>query len=221
MLKFALVCVACLLVLANPASSGETPTEKPCHAIAFEGEIVAGQSLEREIGGGLVLKFEPQNFGDEKTVLSGWRVALSPASQKGSTDGTKDFIHPVNPPLRLNPSQDIGTSYGTSAARKLQRAITYAFVLNMQDYRRIEAATNDALWPYAAHDPQHADERYLSALAALALGELRFVPLNAITNHAGQGIQRLHFRVEFVAPISFKYSRLFSDRPSACPSQRQ
>ena len=221
MSRIVLAGAAFMLALANLASSNATSPEGRCHAIAFEGEIVAGQSFAREIGDALTLKFEPQNFGDEKSVLSGWRVALLPALQKGSPDETKDLIYPVNPPLRFNPSQDIGTSYGITAARKLQHAVTYAFVLDMQDYRKIEAAMNDALWPYAARDPQNANATYLTTLESLALGELRFVPLHVVTDHGGQGIQRLRFRVEIAVPNSFKFSRAFSDHPSACPSQRQ
>lgn len=221
MSRIVLAGAACRLALANPAALGTTPAEGRCHAIALDGEVGAGQTFDREIGGSLTLKFEPQNFGDEKSVLSGWRVALLPAPQKGSPDGAKDFIHPVNLPLRFNPSQDIGTSYGISAAHKLQHTIAYAFVRNMQDYRRIEAAMNDALWPHSAHDPQNADDKYRSTLESLALGELRFVPLHVVTDHSGQGIQHLRFRVEIAAPNSFKFSRAFSDHPQACPSQRQ
>src|SRR5258708_37235402 len=141
----AFFCAACLLALLNSASSNPAPIDVRCHAIGFEGEIVAGQTFERKIGTGLNLRFVPQNFGDAKTVLAGWHVELAPVPQEGSTDGLKDFIYPVNPPLRFNPWQEIDTSYGIAAVKKLQHAIAYAFILNAQDYRRIEAALNDAL----------------------------------------------------------------------------
>ena len=191
-----------------------------CHAIGFEGDITAGQSFAREVGGGLMLKFMPQNFGDAKTVLSGWHVELAPTAQTGPSDGAKDFIYPVNPPLRFNPWQDIGTSYGIAAEKKLQHTIAYAFILDARDYRRIEAAMNDALWPYSAHDPKNADERYFATLSSLELGDLRLVPLQVIADKDGQAITRLRFRVEVVSPNRFKFSPSFADHASACPRRQ-
>jgi hypothetical protein len=221
MLKSALVCAACLLAVANPALSSATPTEMLCRAIAFEGDISAGQSFARDIGEGLALELMPQNFGDAAAALTGWRIQILGNSGKEPPADRDDYIYLVNLPLRFNPSQDIGTSYGMTAQEKLRHVITYAFVLNKRDYEKMAYILDDALWPYAARDPKTAGDRYLSTLETLELGELRFVAVQLVTADRGQSIRKLHFRVDLTAPRSFKFSPMLAPHPSACPLRRQ
>lgn len=220
MRKFVLLGAAGLLVLTSAASSRPAPSESRCHTITFEGEILAGQPFKRDIGGGLMLELIPQNFGDAKAALSGWRIEILGNSGKPPPASRDDYIYLVNLPLRFNPSQDIGTSYGISVEEKLRYVLTYAFVLNKTDYKKMVYILDDALWPYAARNPEAADERYLSTLGTLELGELRFAALRHLTADRGQSIRELHFRMDVTTPRSFKFSPMFAAHPSACPVPR-
>ena len=219
MRKFVLLGAAGLLVLTSAASSRPAPSESRCHTITFEGEILAGQPFKRDIGGGLTLELMPQKLG-ATGALSGWRIQIMGNSGKMPPANRDDYIYLVNLPLRFNPTQDIGTSYGISVEEKLRYVLTYAFVLNKTDYKKMVYILDDALWPYAARNPERADERYLSTLGTLELGELRFAALRHLAADRGQSIRELHFRADVTTPRSFKFSPMFAARPSACPSHR-
>src|ERR1700719_1503396 len=77
---------------------------------------------------------------------------------RGDWGGVRIYL--VNLPLRFNPWQDIGSSYGMTAEQKLQRPILYASVLDDDGFRRIGSLATDALWPYSAQDPADATEAF-------------------------------------------------------------
>jgi hypothetical protein len=126
----------------------------------------------------------------------------------------EDRIYPVNLPLRFNPWQDIGSSYGIRAEEKLQRPILYAFVPDDESFRRIRDLATDALWPYSARDPAHATEAYLTVLNTLALGTIRFTPTQYRTTESGRSIVEMAFLVQIIAPEQFAFA---ADNPQAAP----
>ena len=105
-----------------------------CRQIVLRGAVRAGDTFSRTLGGGLELRLTPTRFSDPATPapLDGWRIEVVPVRLTGAPSGLEDRIYPVNLPLRFNPNQDIGTSYGISAKQKLQDPIDYAFVPDEQ-----------------------------------------------------------------------------------------
>ena len=150
------------------------------------------------------------------TPLDGWRVQLVPTEPAGSVREEEDRIYPVNLPLRFNPWREIGSSYGIRAEEKLQRPILYAFVPDEGSFRRIRDLASDALWPYSARDPVHATEAYLTVLNTLALGTIRFTPIQYRTAESGKSIVEMAFLVEIIAPEQLAFAAA-NPRAVPCP----
>jgi hypothetical protein len=209
-----LVLVATALFLAPAAQAFGAPT---CHGISLKGDLQAGSAYTQKIGAGLALRLTPQTFAKpaegEAGGPDGWRITLEPAA------AATDFIYPVNLPLRFNPWQDIGTSYGMTAENKLSSAsaISYRFVVSETDYSRISALLQGALWPYSAPDPEHAEANYLAAIEALNTGLIRFRPRHYELSANGERIRRLAFTAEITAPLDFAFLPSLQATPAPCP----
>jgi len=218
-----------VLLVSNVLLAGVAlPTDnsigpRNCQTVTFNGDVVAGQPFSREIGAGLVLNLLPQSFVDAATdpakELTGWRIELQPIHPAGKLKASDDFIYPANTPLRFNPRQDIGTSYGTPADEKLAHTIKYAFITNQSDYLRVMAAVEGALWPYSSKNPDGADANYLDTLSKIDLGEIRFSPTRFQTADGGKSIRSLQFRVRVVAPPAFIFAKSLTPRATDCPRQ--
>jgi hypothetical protein len=117
-----------LFICSTNSSSAER--ELSFHETSFEGSLVAGEQFSSKVGCGLELRLVPMRFSDPPTAtpLDGWRLEPVPTQAAGSMQEGEDRIYPVNLPLRFNPWQDIGSSYGMTAEQKLQGPIIYAFV---------------------------------------------------------------------------------------------
>jgi hypothetical protein len=208
------------IVVATPSPAAETPA---CRQIAFAGNLKAGDGFVQEIGAGLVLRLRPEALAEpaagESKSPDGWRLTLEPVSNEPKR-GVHDYIYPVNPPLRFNPKQDIGTSYGYTAKEKLgDGAIAYRFILSDPDYARIDPLLQAALWPYTAKDPEHADENYAMAIEALTTGLIRFRPTKYDLSANGERIRHLAFTVEVTAPQDFAFLPALAPKPAACPAK--
>ena len=215
-LRSSIFALPALLLTASVTEAG-SPS---CALISLNGDLQAGQAFAQEIGGGLELRLIPTRFSDpavdDATPLEGWVMRLLPA---GEIDSGQDRIFPVNPPLRFNPAQDIGTSYGVTAEEKLRQPIVYAFVPGEADYQRITPLVQGALWPSAAPDPPHAEETYLTELARTELGAIRFVSTRSVTAESGRSLQEVAFRAEITAPQSFRFSSRFQAVKTECPAR--
>ncbi len=193
-----------------PAAATAAPD---CRAVTFAGTVRAGEPFARAVGNGLVLELTPAKFFDgQAATLDGWLLQL--VAERAPPQ--LDHIYPVNPPLRFNPWQDIGTSYGVTAAEKLQRTITYRFVLTAADLERISPLLEGALWPYSTPHPENAGESYLSALEAMTTGVIRFRPIEYELGAAGKSIRHLDFEVRVVAPDSFDFASGLAPVPTPC-----
>jgi len=212
--RAALLLVAAALFLPPGNQALGAPS---CHGIFLEGDLRAGSTYAQEIGAGLVLRLIPQAFAKpadgDAGGPDGWRITLEPAT------AATDFIYPVNLPLRFNPWQDIGTSYGMTARDKLRSAsaISYRFVVSETDYSRISALLDGALWPYSAPDPEHAEANYLTAVEALDTGLIRFRPRHYELSANGERIRQLAFTAEITAPLDFAFLPSLKATPVPCP----
>jgi hypothetical protein len=208
-----------LFICSTNSSSAER--ELSCHEISVEGSLRAGEHFISKIGSGLELRLLPMQFSDPSTAtpLDGWRIQLVPTEAAGSMQEGEDRIYPVNLPLRLNPWQDIGLSYGMTAEQKLQGPIIYAFVPDDESFRRIGSLATDALWPYSARDPVHATEEYLTVLNTLALGTIRFTATHYRTAEGGKSIVEMDFLAQIIAPDDFAFA-VDNPRTVPCPSKQ-
>jgi len=140
------------------------------------GELQAGGHFEKVIGGDLVFRLEPEILGPHGD-LHGWQISLAP-----SHESDRDYIFPVNPPLRFNGLQTLGPGYGDDTKTSLAHPHEMFFLLDRADYDRIWPLLTNALWPYSAPEPDKAggntgDE----ANNARVLSELAGVPLEKRT----------------------------------------
>jgi hypothetical protein len=176
-----------------------------CRAVSFTVELDAGKSYVQEVGG---LHFKI-TAADGKGSCNGWSFTLEDAEGN-------DFIYPVNMPLRFNPSQFLGCSYGLTAKQGLEMKRSMRFILNEQDYLRLDPLMRNALWPYSAPDPEHAGEKYLDAISAVQTGLMRLNTVRYKISPDGL-IQSATFRVELLAPESFSFGQGLKPHSTPCP----
>jgi hypothetical protein len=212
---------AAILLFICSTISSSAERELICHEISVEGSLRAGERFSSKIGNGLELRLLPMRFSDPSTTtpLDGWRIELVPVKPAGSMQEGEDRIFPVNLPLRFNPWQDIGSSYGMTAEQKLQGPIVYAFDPDDESFRRIRDLATDALWPYSARDPAHATEAYLELLNTLPLGTIRFTATHYRTAEGGKSIVEMDFLAQIIALENFAFAA-DNPRPVPCPPEQ-
>jgi hypothetical protein len=185
-------------------SSRAGTTTSGCSAVSFTAVLNAGQSLRRKVAD---LAFEIRATKD-KGVCDGWTFSLEDASGH-------DFIYPVNMPLRFNPSQILGCSYGLTASQGLEMKRTLRFILSEQEYLRLDPLMRNALWPGDSPDP-HAAETHLKAIAAVQTGLVRLNTLHFEISPDGM-VRSATFRVELIAPKGFHFDPGVKSYSTACP----
>ena len=177
-----------------------------CRAASFTVKLDAGKSYAQEVGG---LQFKIR-AATGKGSCNGWAFTLEDAEGN-------DFIYPVNMPLRFNPSQFLGCSYGLTAKQGLEMKRNMRFILSEQDYLRLDPLMRNALWPGDSPDPEHAGEKYLDAVGAAQTGLMRLNTVHYKISPDGL-IQSATFRVDLIAPASFHFEPDLKPHPAPCPS---
>jgi hypothetical protein len=176
-----------------------------CSAVSFTAKLDAGNSFAQKVGN---LEFKIR-AAHGKALCNGWTFTLEDA------DG-HDFIYPVNFPLRFNPSQLLGCSYGLTARQGLEMKRRMRFILTERDYLRLDPLMKDALWPADSPDPEHAGERYLDAIRTVQTGLIRLKTLR-FNLSPNELIHSATFRVELIAPGSFHFDPGLNPYATACP----
>ena len=188
---------------------------KDCHQIAITGELSSGDSFQRNIGSGFVLRLNPEPAG-ANGEFNGWNIILTPADNPD-----QDYIYPVSPPLRFNGLQTLGPSYGDDAKTSLGYAHEMHFLLNAADYKHIQPLLTSALWPYSAPNPDRAGPEYVEALEQLTTGLLKLTVASYDLDPANGSIRHMKFRAEFTAPASFAFDLALQSKPITCPASRK
>ena len=206
-----------------------------CKSSSFTAEIKSGETFNRALGDGLSLVLlpspDPSNpigYPEQWTIY----VHDRKLQHRNPNIDDADYIYPVNPPLRGNPSQIVGAVYGLTVKESLEIQRDLFFLLNPQDYEKMNALTIAALWPYTVAEPEKTSEKYLNGLSKVPLGELKFTVLDyelgdAIAVKQGdaevqpppeaQIINRLKFEVEVIVPATFPLERTLHSTSTACP----
>ncbi len=179
------------LAATAPAQNKMTAAARRCKEAGFEISLKGGQAYARNLGGGLVLKLAPlrRNWG--------WTIQVEP---RNSGD---DYAYPLNPPLRSGNSQALGTGYGETARDQLSHDHDVRFTLNASEYERIFSLASDALWPYQAHDPDKAAQRYLDAIRKARSGLIRLKVRHFATTADGTAVISADFAASVMVPSDF------------------
>ena len=121
----------------------------------------AGENFERELGGGLLFRVTSEK-------QPGWFFDIVPAEAV-----SKDYIYPVNLPLRFNPNQTLGPGYGENAKSSLGYAHEMQFLIYKTDYDQVSSLTENVLWPDKVSDPDRAFGDFASAVHRAKKGRLK------------------------------------------------
>jgi len=202
-----LLVIGVLLLLVCKLFPHNQETTPQCTAVAWTISLKAGDDIQRRIND---LTFKVRATKD-KGFCWGWMFSLEdPAGH--------DFIYPVNPPLRFNPSQTLGCGYGQTARESLKINRELRFLLNEYDYERFDPLVKNALWPYYAPNPDRAAEDYLTALRELSTGLLRLKILRSDVA-PDDAVRSAELEVEFIAPSDFHFDPRLKPYSTNCPPQ--
>jgi hypothetical protein len=196
--------LAGLFVASQAAAIGagaQSATE--CHSVFFKADLRAGDNFERELGGGLLFRAKSQKD-------SGWFIDIVP-----SEADTKDYVYPVNLPLRFNGEQTLGKGYET-VKDSLRYAHEMNFLLRGSDYDRVFGLLGNVLWSYQTKDPDKALADYSNAVDAASKGWLKVsVGSHKIDAKTG-GLTRMKIRVQVITPVEFQFAPKLGPLPWRC-----
>ncbi len=200
-LRVALLGSAALSFFVGTLLSQDKGTQPQCASVAISFALKTGDSFQQPVSD-LTLKLQPM-------ASTGWIFSLVDAKDR-------DFIYPVNPPLRFNGSQTLGAGYRVTAKQSLSYGRELRFLLSGSEYDVFWPYVEHALWPYTAPDPDHAADQYLSELDKLRTGLLRLTVVRSdISENAA--VRFAEFRMEFIAPTKYQFVLSLPSHAVACP----
>ncbi len=186
-----------------------------CQSFTLTGELEAKASFERVIGNGLFFQVKPTGLG-AKGQLDGWEIYIVRPDEP-----EKDYIYPVNIPLRFNGVQILGNSYNDDAKTSLARPHEMWFLLNKADYERMSPVLDNALWPYMSPHPDKVGEEFFAALKAVETGWLKFTVLDYDIAPDSDSLKRIKFQVDFNVPKGLKLAPGLKSSAAACAAHPQ
>ncbi len=197
-----LVClIVAIVVRTQNARAQSSPA---CQFVSFKVHLNAGDSFERELGGGLLFRVRSQKE-------PGWFLDIVPAEAN-----TKDYIYPVNLPLRSNANQTLGPGYGETVTSSLAHPHEMYFLLNRSDYDRVFGLIGNVLWSYKTSDPDKALADYTNAVDEARKGWLRVAVPSYKANPKTGGPSRIKLRVDVTTPLDFQFAPHLNPFPWPC-----
>jgi hypothetical protein len=172
-----------------------------CRELSSDGRINGDEEYSRELGDNLWVRFAPMK---DKW---GWIVSIGPA------DSTEDYAWPVNPPLRGDNSQYLGSSYGDDVAYRLKYEHRIFFLFDRATYDQTVKLVNDEAF---SKDPDGAS-RYFTALRTIAAGVLYLKPIRFEVMNEGKSVNWMEYSVRVIVPASFQPAAGLSQREQSCP----
>jgi hypothetical protein len=206
---------AALLSFPLFSSIGHAQQAPSCQFVSFKVTLNANDNYERELGGGLLFRVRSENE-------PGWFVDIVPAEAN-----TKDYIYPVNLPLRFNANQTLGPGYGETAKSSLSHPHEMNFLLDRSDYDRISS-----LIPRVLSDPDRALADYTNAVDNARKGWVRITissyktdpktdsktdsKTNSETNLKTGALTHIKLRVGITTPPDFQFAPGLNPWPAPC-----
>ncbi|HKN17760.1 MAG TPA: hypothetical protein VJX47_12500 [Candidatus Sulfotelmatobacter sp.] len=201
-----LVClIAATHVCPNDARARDVRAQSApaCQFVSFKVHLNAGDNFERELGGGLLFRVRSQKD-------SSWFLDIVPAEEN-----TKDYIYPVNLPLRFNGNQTFGPGFGETVKSSLAHPHEMYFLLNRRDYDRVFSLIGNVLRSYQTSDPDKALADYTNAIDDANKGWLR-VTISSYKTDSKGALTRIKLRVEFTTPPDFQFAPHLNPFPWPC-----
>jgi hypothetical protein len=204
-LRAGLILRAVLLPLCLLATIGvRAQSSFACHSVFFKVALNARDDFERELGAGLLFRVKS---GKE----SGWFIDIVPAEEN-----KKDYVYPVNLPLRQNPNQTLGPGNGESVDSSLGHPHVMNFLLNRSDYDRVSGLIGNVLRSYQTPDPDKALSDYTNAVDEARKGQLKVTVSSHKTDPKTGALVRIKLRVQIATPMDFELAPGFNPLPSSC-----
>jgi len=204
-LRAGLIRRAVLLPLCLLATIGvRAQSSFACRSVFFKVVLNAHDDFERELGAGLLFRVKS---GKE----SGWFIDVVPAEEN-----KKDYVYPVNLPLRRNPNQTLGPGYGESVDSSLGHPHVMNFLLNRSDYDRVSGLIGNVLRSYQTSDPDKAVSDYTNAVDEARKGQLKVTVSSHKTDPKTGAPARIKLRVQITTPMDFPLAPGFNPLPSSC-----
>jgi hypothetical protein len=175
-----------------------------CQFVSFKVTLKANDSYERELGGRLLFRINSQKE-------QGWFVDIVPAEEN-----TKDYIYPVNLPLRFNGNQTLGPGYGETVKSSLSHPHEMNFLLDRSDYERISTLVGSVLRSYQTADPDKTLADYTSAVDSAQKGSVRITVSSYKTDPKAGALARIKLRVGITTPADFQFAPGLNSWPSPC-----
>jgi hypothetical protein len=187
-----------------PASGNHAQSSYACQAIFFKVSLRAGDDFERELGGGLLFRVRSQKE-------PGWFLDIVPAEAN-----TKDYIYPVNLPLRFNGNQTLGPGNGETVKSSLAHPHEMNFLLSRSDFDRISDLVGNVLWSYQTNHPDQALSDYTDAVDRAQKGSLRVSISSYKTDPKTGALTRIKLRVQITTPMDFEFAPKLNPLPWSC-----
>jgi hypothetical protein len=201
----AYILLAGLLSLCPLSSIGAQAQRSPeCQIVSFKVALNVYDDYERELGGGLLFRVRSEKE-------PGWFVDIVPAEAN-----TKDYIYPVNLPLRFNGDQTLGPGYGETVKSSLSHTHEMNFLLDRSDYDRIFALVKNVLWSYQTPDPDKALADYTNAVDNARKGRVRITISSYQTDPKTGALTHIKLRVGIKTPQDFLFAPGLNPWPAPC-----
>jgi len=194
-----------LLLCLTAAIDVRAQSSPACLSVAFKVHLNAGDNFERELGGGLL-------FRVRSGKNPGWFLDIVPAEAN-----TRDYVYPVNLPLRSNGNQTLGPGYGETVKSSLAHPHEMRFLLNRSDYDRVSGLIGNVLRSYQTSDPDKALSDYTNAVDDARKGSLRVTVSSYKTDPKTAAPTRIKLRVEITTPPDFQFAPHLTPLPWNCP----
>jgi hypothetical protein len=191
------------LFLLHSISAQKQPSFS-CVSVSFKVSLDASNDFQRELGGGLLFRVTSQK-------PPAWFIDIVPAEEN-----TKDYIYPVNPPLRFNPNQTLGPGYGETIHSSLSHPHEMNFLLNRSDYDRIYGMIGNVLSPSQTPDPDKAVSDYNQAVDNERKGSLKLTVSSYKTDPKTGALARIKIRVSITTPPDFQFAPGLTPWPASC-----
>jgi hypothetical protein len=198
---------ALAILLSMPllaAISAQAQSSYPCQSVFLKISLRAGDDFARELGGGLLFRVRSQKE-------PGWFVDIVPAEAN-----TKDYIYPVNLPLRSNGNQILGPGYGETVKSSLSHSHEMNFLLTRTDFDRIFDLVGNVLSSYKTKDPDQVLSDYTNAVDRAQKGSLKVAISSYKTDPKTGALTRIKLRVQITTPIDFQFAPKLNPLPWTC-----
>jgi hypothetical protein len=193
-----------LSIFLLPSISAQVQSSYACQSVFFKASLRSGDDFVRELGGGLLFRVRSQKE-------PGWFLDIVPAEAN-----TKDYIYPVNLPLRFNGNQILGPGYGETVKSSLAHPHEMNFLLSRSDFDRISDLIGNVLWSYKTKDPDKALSDYTNAVEDAKKGSLRVAISSYKTDPKSGGPTRIKLRVQITTPVDFQFAPKLNPLPWPC-----